>query len=107
MALTQILRKHNDMVSNDSYLHTILQKSQKYLEQTFSESELLEFHARIKPLYALNDTKEIIKAYEKSYYEFVKECYQSHYKHDANLESFLQNKDSKKILWGGGIVCKA
>ena len=74
--MTQILRKRNDIALHDSYLHTILQKSQKYLKQTFSESELIEFHARIKPLYALKNTKEIVRAFEKSYYEFVKECYQ-------------------------------
>lgn len=60
----------------------------------------MKFHAKIKPLYELKDTKEIVKAFEKSYYDFVKECHQAGYKHNENLESFLQSKDSKKILWG-------
>lgn len=83
-----------------NYLNCILQKSQKYLEQTFNKSELIKFHTRIKPIYDLKDTKKIIKAFEKSYYDFVKECYQAHYKHNASLESFLQNSNSKKVIWG-------
>lgn len=75
------------LTTHNNYLHTILQKSQKYLEQTFNKNELIEFHERIKPIYELNDTKEIVRMFEKIYYEFIKECYQSHYKHNKNLES--------------------
>lgn len=85
---------------SENYIKCILQKSQKYLEQTFNKNELMKFHAKIKPLYMLKDTKKIVKTFEKSYCDFVKECYQAKYKHNENLESFLQNKDSKKILWG-------
>lgn len=100
--MTKILDRCNNVAlsTHNSHLHTILQKSQKYLKQTFNQKELARFYALLEPLYKLQETKEIIKAFEKIYYDFVKECYQSRYKHDENLESFLQTKDSKKIIWG-------
>ncbi len=84
-----------------SYLYTILQKSQKYLDETFNDKELNEFHRRISHIFALSNTKKIIAEFEKTYYAFVKELYQSKYKHDTKLENFLNSPNLRaKIIWG-------
>ena len=84
-----------------SYLYTILQKSQKYLAETFNDKELNEFHRRISHIFALSNTKKIIAEFEKTYYAFVKELYQSRYKYDTKLENFLNSPNVKaKIIWG-------
>ena len=82
------------------YLDTILQKSQKYLKAEFKEKEYKEFLSRIQFIYKIKDTKEIIKKFEKAYYDFVKELYQKKYNYDKNLENFLNEKENKKIIWG-------
>ena len=83
------------------YLTKILQKSEKYLAQEFSQDELNAFKSRIQHIYALNETKKIVYEFEKSYYAFVKELFQSKYKHDTRLENFLSTTNSNaKIIWG-------
>lgn len=82
-----------------NYLYTILQKSQKYLEQSFNQRQLKIFYEKLQPVQSLQNTQAIIKAFEKTYYDFVKECYQSQYQYSKNLECFLQGVESKKILW--------
>ena len=83
------------------YLDTILQKSQRYLAQEFSPSELNEFKRRLGHIYALNDTKQIVSEFEKAYYAFAKELFQAQYKHGVELENFLKSpKNSQKIIWG-------
>lgn len=85
---------------NKSYLDKILQKSEKYLKQEFSLKEYQAFLKRVEFIYKLRSTKEIIKAFEKTYYEFVKECYQKKYSYDKNLDFFLNEKANEKIIWG-------
>ena len=90
-----------DFVSQKHYLSTILQKSQKYLAETFNNKELSEFHRRISHIFTLSNTKEIIADFEKTYYAFVKEIHQSKYKYDAKLENFLNSSNlNAKIIWG-------
>lgn len=85
------------------YLNTILEKSQKYLKETFNEKQYEIFLESIKDIYNLNSTKEIVKAFERAYYDFVKICYQNNFNYDKNLESFLNSKENKKILWGDSL----
>lgn len=90
-----------DFASQNHYLSNILQKSQKYLAETFSNKDLSEFHRRISHIFALSNTKEIIAEFEKTYYTFIKEIYQSQYKHDTKLENFLNLSNlNAKIIWG-------
>ena len=110
--------KLDSIDTNGHYLNIILDKSQKYLKQTFNQKQYKEFLNLIKPIYALDSTQEIVKAFEKSYYDFVKKCYQETYPYNKDLESFLEfmtkniikisknpkpHKDSiqtQKIIWG-------
>lgn len=95
-----------DLLAQNHYLSTILQKSQKYLIETFNNKELQAFHKRIEHIFTLSNTKEIIAEFEKTYYAFVKECYQSKYQYDTTLEHFLHSvnssepKSNAKIIWG-------
>lgn len=82
-----------------SYLNTILQKSEKFLEQEFKGKDLDEFYQNIEHIFALKNKKHIISEFEKCYYAFVKKRYQNKYKYDKNLEQFLDSK-TPKIIWG-------
>lgn len=98
-----IARDYTNIYSNKScfYIDTILQKSEKYLKNEFNAKQYQIFMRRIKPLYAVYDTRETIIAFEKIYYEFIKEIYQSSYSYHKKLEQFLEQKqNSKKIIWG-------
>lgn len=49
------------------YLSTILEKSQKYLKETFNSKQYKIFLESLQHIYALDSIKEIVKAFEKSY----------------------------------------
>lgn len=85
----------NFIPTKPHYLNTILEKSQKYLKQSFTPKQYKEFLESLKPIYTLDSTKEIVKAFEKSYYDFVKQCYQESYAYDKDLESFLDSSYTK------------
>ncbi|EGI1534498.1 site-specific DNA-methyltransferase, partial [Campylobacter jejuni] len=44
--------------------------------------------------------KEIIKAFKKTYYDFMKQSYQKQYKYNEKLDIFINDKTNKKIIWG-------
>lgn len=83
-----------------SYLNTILQKSDKYLRVQFNQAEYKEFLKNVEFIYKIKDKKEIVMAFEKAYYDFVKQSYQKKYNYDKNLEFFLNENGDKKIIWG-------
>lgn len=58
--------KNASVESKLHYLDIILQKSDKYLKQEFSELEYREFLSRIESIYKLESVQKIIKAFEKS-----------------------------------------
>ncbi|HEC2786645.1 TPA: site-specific DNA-methyltransferase, partial [Campylobacter jejuni] len=41
-----------------------------------------------------------IKAFNKTYYDFMKQSYQKQYKYNEKLDIFINDKTSKKIIWG-------
>ena len=94
--------KINDKISmkSKSYLNVILQKSNDYISKIFTPARYKEFMARLNYIYEIDSTKEIIREFEKVYYEFVKQDYQNKYKHNKKLENFLNQKNDKKIIWG-------
>lgn len=99
--MSQAFAKHNEVAKKHSYLNTILQKSEKYLRTEFDEKEYQIFLKRITPLFDLKDTKCVVAEFEREYYTFVKELYQSRYKHDTKLENFLNSPNLRaKIIWG-------
>ncbi len=84
----------------DSYIYTILQKSEKYLQSEFNAKQYKDFMSRIKPLYKNDNIRATIESFERIYYDFVKELYQNSYPYNKNLENFLIQKQDKKIIWG-------
>lgn len=85
-----------------SYLKNILEISERYFLETFSEGRYLEFLKSIEPIDRLTDRKEIIKRFSETYIKFIKESHQGHYKDiDVKLNKFLEKKDDGvKIIWG-------
>ena len=90
-------------VKENHYLNIILQKSDKYLKKSLNEKEYQKFLKVIQKIYSLSDTKEIVKAFEKEYYDFIKLCYQGEYRHDKDLEKFLKSRNKLKIIWGDSL----
>ncbi|ECL8977041.1 site-specific DNA-methyltransferase [Campylobacter coli] len=85
---------------NNNYLDTILNKSEKYLKQVLNKKEYKEFLNRVNFIYKFKSKKEIIKAFNKTYYDFMKQSYQKQYKYNEKLDIFINDKTSKKIIWG-------
>ncbi len=85
--------------SHKNYLDTILEKSEKYLKQEFTPKQYQNFLKQIEFIYKFRSTKEIIKAFEKNYYDFVKLCYQEKYSHNQNLDFFLNQSCKEKVIW--------
>lgn len=84
---------------NENYLNIILEKSGKYLKQEFTTKQYQNFLKQIEFIYKLRSTKEIIKAFEKNYYDFVRLCYQEKYSHSQNLDFFLNQSSKEKVIW--------
>jgi len=88
----------------ETYLGTILEKSEKYLKKEFNDNELEEFIDRITYL----DNKdlnrdEIIDKFSKKYEEYVKELYQEETTPNRNdkLMNFLNNDETNlNLIWG-------
>ncbi len=87
-------------LKNSHYLNTILQKSEKYLLQECSAGQYQAFKADIKYIYKLSNTRDIVREFEKSYYLFIKKQYQNTHNFNIALDDFLNEKDSKKVIWG-------
>ncbi|EAI4297843.1 site-specific DNA-methyltransferase [Campylobacter lari] len=85
---------------NNHYLNIILKKSEKYLRQELSLKEYEEFLNRINFIYKLKSKRAIVKEFEKTYYDFIKENYQKQYKYNEKLDIFINNETKKKIIWG-------
>lgn len=85
---------------NNNYLNIILKKSEKYLRQELSLKEYEEFLNRINFIYKLKSKRAIVKEFEKTYYDFIKEIYQKQYKYNEKLDIFINNETKKKIIWG-------
>ncbi|MCV3406007.1 site-specific DNA-methyltransferase [Campylobacter lari] len=85
---------------NNHYLNIILKKSEKYLRQELSLKEYEEFLNRINFIYKLKSKRAIVKEFEKTYYDFIKEIYQKQYKYNEKLDIFINNETKKKIIWG-------
>lgn len=84
---------------NENYLNIILKKSEKYLKQEFTTKQYQNFLKQIEFIYKLRSAKEIIKAFEKNYYDFVRLCYQEKYSHNQNLDFFLNQSSKEKVIW--------
>lgn len=84
------------------YLDRIFDISDKYLKQSFSNERLKEFVAATKYIYDINDTKQIIKEFSKTYISFAKNNYQRAYGGiDEKLNQFIDSNESNiKIIWG-------
>jgi len=91
-----------DISNFKSYLRNILEISEKYLLETFSEGRYSEFLKAIKPIDKLSSREEIIKKFSETYIKFVKKDYRRQYKDiDINLNRFIEKKDDGvKIIWG-------
>lgn len=84
------------------YLKTILEISQKYLEQEFSQVELQEFYQAIKHIQSIKEKKIVIEEFLSKYVDFIKLKHQRSYLYaDKNLNEFIKSNDFKtKIIWG-------
>lgn len=83
------------------YLDTILSKSDKYLKTEFSPKLLNDFILKIQYIYEISNVENIVKEFEKCYYDFVKFNYQQQQKYNIELDNFISNKnETQKVIWG-------
>lgn len=83
------------------YLESILKISNKYLKEVFNNDELETFYNKIKFIYEINDTSEIVKRFSDEYIMAVKSKYQNSYHNTCHkLDEFLNRNNSLKIIWG-------
>lgn len=67
--------KDNKSFNAEHYLDIILQKSKKYLCDELNQKQYQAFLQKIKFIYQLKSTKDIVEAFERTYYEFMKDKY--------------------------------
>lgn len=92
-----------NMIDNQTYIETIIEVSQSYLEETFPEKErLAEFINEISKLKAISNRSEVIENFIDIYIDNVKRDYQNQYQGTIKeLVDFLEAKDDGlKIIWG-------
>lgn len=83
------------------YLDTILSKSDKYLKTEFSPELLNDFILKIQYIYEISSVENIVKEFEKCYYDFVKFNHQQQQKYNIELDNFISNKnETQKVIWG-------
>lgn len=83
------------------YLDTILSKSDKYLKTEFSPKLLNDFILKIQYIYEISNVENIVKEFEKCYYDFVKFNHQQQQKYNIELDNFISNKnETQKVIWG-------
>ena len=83
------------------YLDTILSKSDKYLKTEFSPELLNDFILKIQYIYEISNVENIVKEFEKCYYDFVKFNHQQQQKYNIELDNFISNKnETQKVIWG-------
>jgi len=90
-------------MKNNSYLNIILEKSNKYLIETFGPKEAETFIKEAKEKIVSADKKDIVHEFRELYEKMVKENHRNDtsLNFDKKLFSFVQKDNKKvKILWG-------
>lgn len=86
---------------NKHYLNIIIDKSDNYLKEIFSDKEYEIFLKKIEFIYKINDINDIVKNFSTTYFNYIKELYQKEYKIDnPNIDNFINKKGSLKLIWG-------
>ena len=87
--------------NNKHYLNTILNKSDNYLKEVFSDKEYKYFLKKIEFIYKINNVNDIVKNFSTTYFNYIKELYQKEYKiNNPSVDNFINKKGSIKLIWG-------
>lgn len=88
--------------NRDNYFQVILDKSMKYLQSEFSESELKKLLDDCNHLHFENNAEKIVSEWSNIYINHVKIKYQNTYQYNKKLSSFVEsnNCEKVKIVWG-------
>ena len=87
--------------NNKHYLDTILNKSDNYLKEVFSDKEYKYFLKKIEFIYKINNVNDIVKNFSTTYFNYIKELYQKEYKiNNPSVDNFINKKGSIKLIWG-------
>jgi len=83
-----------------NYIDKIIKTSDSYLKKVFSEKEYKKFIEELKEA-KFKSNQEYVNYFNNLYTKFIKTKYQSEYKSDSKLNSFINEKKSNlKIIWG-------
>ncbi len=86
----------------NSYFQTIIDKSGKYLKETFSNEEIETLIKKCEYLYLEEDINKIVSEWSENYIHFVKEKFQKEHEYNSELSSFVEsnNNGKAKVVWG-------
>lgn len=92
---------HTKKEKQNTYILDILSDSKKYLSTIFNEREIKKLHENVDFLKQETNIKNIISQWIDIYSQAVKKKYQSKYKFDKKLTTFI-SKDSlnPRLIWG-------
>jgi len=83
-----------------NYIDKIIKTSDSYLKKVFSEKEYKKFIEELKEA-KFKSNQEYVNYFNNLYTKFIKTKYQSEYKSDSKLNSFInERKSNLKIIWG-------
>lgn len=86
----------------ENYIKIILDKSLKYLEDTFDKQQLDKLYVKLDVLEKEENIENVIKLWSDIYIDFIKQNYQSQYPYtNTKLDDFINKEDDGvKIIWG-------
>ncbi len=82
------------------YLNIILEKSDNYLKNNLTFIQYNDFMEKIAVLKNITNRDIVINEFQKIYYQFIKSIHQSENPYNPDLDKFIENKATKKIIWG-------
>ena len=92
---------NKDKVNYSHYLDTIINKSDGYLKEIFSDKEYKKFLKKIDFIYKLDNVDDIVKQFSSTYFSFLKELHQKEYKvNNTKIDDFINKNGSLKLIWG-------
>ncbi|MBE6700573.1 MAG: site-specific DNA-methyltransferase [Ruminococcaceae bacterium] len=85
-----------------NYFQKILEKSMKYLKETFSDDEINDLIHQCQHLNQLKKHDEIVSKWTEIYISNVKRKYQKEHEYDDDIASFVEHNQPEKVkvIWG-------
>lgn len=90
------------LIKTKNYLSQILEISERYLSEEFTEEQLNDFLSRIDYINNFDEPPKVVEEFSKTYISFVKELYQKKYPYSSKqINDFIKDVNHNiKAIWG-------